>query len=60
DSGATRRPNDGAGEVRLQPGISVQKVASALHGVRTTPQEIAAIFGALRDVGAIAAEVVIR
>ena len=48
------------GEVRLQPGISVQRVASALHGVRTAPQEIVAIFNALRDVGAIAAEVVIR
>lgn len=48
------------GEVRLQPGISVQRVASALHGVRTSPAEIAAIFGALRDVGAIAADVVIR
>lgn len=49
-----------SGEVRLAAGISVQKVASALHGVRSSPQEIAAIFGALREVGAIAAEVVIR
>jgi flagellar P-ring protein FlgI len=48
------------GEVRLQPGTSVQRIASALHGVRSSPQEIAAIFSALRDVGAIAAEVVIR
>ena len=49
-----------AGEVRLQPGISVQRVASALHGVRSSPAEIAAIFSALREVGAISAEVVIR
>lgn len=48
------------GEVRLQPGISVQRIASALHGVRSSPQEVAAIFSALREVGAIAAEVVIR
>ena len=48
------------GEVRLQPGISVQRIASALHGVRSSPQEIAAIFSALREVGAISAEVVIR
>jgi flagellar P-ring protein FlgI len=48
------------GEVRLQVGISVQRIASALHGVRSSPQEIAAIFSALKDVGAIAAEVVIR
>jgi flagellar P-ring protein FlgI len=50
----------GTGEVRLQPGTSVQRIASALHGVRSSPQEIAAIFSALRDVGAIMAEVVIR
>jgi flagellar P-ring protein FlgI len=49
-----------AGEVRLVAGISVQRIASALHGVRSSPQEIAAIFSALREVGAISAEVVIR
>ncbi|MCC7052659.1 MAG: flagellar basal body P-ring protein FlgI [Gemmatimonadaceae bacterium] len=49
-----------AGEVRLQPGTSVQRIASALHGVRSSPQEIAAIFSALREVGALAAEIVIR
>ncbi len=48
------------GEVRLLAGISVQRIASALHGVRSSPQEIAAIFSALREVGAISAEVVIR
>jgi flagellar P-ring protein FlgI len=50
----------GAGEVRMQSGISVQRIASALHGVRSSPAEIAAIFSALREVGAISAEVVIR
>jgi flagellar P-ring protein precursor FlgI len=48
------------GEVRLENGISVQRIASALHGIRSSPQEIAAIFSALREVGAISAEVVIR
>jgi flagellar P-ring protein precursor FlgI len=48
------------GEVRLQPGTSVQRIASALHTVRSSPGEIAAIFSALREVGAISAEVVIR
>jgi flagellar P-ring protein FlgI len=48
------------GEVRLQPGTSVQRIASALHGVRSSPAEIAAIFTALRDVGAMRAEVMIR
>jgi flagellar P-ring protein FlgI len=50
----------GVGEVRLLAGISVQRIASALHGVRSSPAEIAAIFSALREVGAISAEVVIR
>jgi flagellar P-ring protein FlgI len=50
----------GIGEVRMQSGISVQRIASALHGVRSSPAEIAAIFSALREVGAISAEVVIR
>jgi flagellar P-ring protein precursor FlgI len=48
------------GEVRLENGISVQRIASALHGIRSSPKEIAAIFSALREVGAISAEVVIR
>lgn len=48
------------GSVRLPAGIPVQRVASALHAVRTPPNEIAAIFAALREVGAINAEVVVR
>jgi len=49
-----------AGEVRMAAGTSVQKVASALHALQATATEIAAIFGALRDAGAISAEVVVR
>lgn len=48
------------GSVRLPAGISVQRVASALHAVRTPVSEIAAIFAALREVGALTAEVVVR
>jgi len=48
------------GSVRLPAGVAVQRVASALHAVLTPPNEIAAIFSALRDVGAITAEVIIR
>jgi flagellar P-ring protein precursor FlgI len=48
------------GDLQVPVGTSVQQIASALHGVRTPPAEIAAIFESLRDVGAIAAEVVIR
>jgi flagellar P-ring protein precursor FlgI len=49
-----------AGDLRVPTGTSVQRVASALHAMRATPSEIAAIFEALRSVGAIAAEVVTR
>jgi flagellar P-ring protein precursor FlgI len=48
------------GSVRLPAGIAVQRVASALHAVQTPPSEIAAIFAALREVGAITAEVIVR
>ena len=45
---------------QLAAGTSVQKVASALRALQATATEIAAIFGALRDAGAISAEVVVR
>jgi flagellar basal body P-ring protein FlgI len=38
----------------------VQEVAAGLHAAGARPQEIAAMFTALRDVGAIGAEVVVR
>jgi flagellar P-ring protein FlgI len=56
-------PDDSAaipGSVRLPAGIPVQRVATALHAVLTPPSEIAAIFAALREVGAITAEVIVR
>jgi flagellar P-ring protein precursor FlgI len=46
--------------VRLPAGIPVQRVATALHAVQTPANEIAAIFAALREVGALTAEVVVR
>lgn len=49
-----------AGNVRLPKGTSVQRIASALHAVQTPASEIAAIFTALRDAGAITAEIVVR
>lgn len=49
-----------AGNVRLPSGTSVQRIASALHAVQTPASEIAAIFTALRDAGAIVAEIVVR
>lgn len=48
------------GSVRLPAGIPVQRVATALHAVQTPANEIAAIFAALREVGAITAEVIVR
>ena len=48
------------GSVRLPAGIPVQRVATALHAVQTPVNEIAAIFAALREIGAITAEVVVR
>jgi flagellar P-ring protein precursor FlgI len=53
-----RAGEDGA--VTVPAGTPVQQVAAALHAARATPTEIAAIFAALRDVGALAAEVVVR
>ena len=49
-----------AGSVRVVPGTSAQRIAAALHAVQTPPHEIAAIFAALRDAGAIKAEIVVR
>lgn len=56
------RPVDGAlpGEVRVEPGTSVQDVAVALHAVSAPPRTIAAIFESLRAIGALNAEVTIR
>jgi flagellar P-ring protein precursor FlgI len=62
-AGASKTPNDTSavpGDVRVAAGTSVQKVATALHAVQTPAAEIAAIFMALREVGALAAEVVVR
>ncbi len=48
------------GDVRLQPGVTVQDIAAALHGVAAPPEAIAAVFESLREVGALSAQVVIR
>lgn len=55
-AGGTAAP----GEVRVPGGTSAQQIASALHALQTPAGEIAAIFESLREVGALAAEVVIR
>src|SRR5690606_9534301 len=48
------------GEVRVAPGATVQDVAASLHAVGAPPQTIAAVFDALRTVGALTAEVTVR
>ena len=48
------------GNVRLPIGTSIQRIASALHAVQTPASEIAAIFTALRDAGALVAEIIVR
>lgn len=49
-----------AGEVRVAPGATVQDVAASLHAVGAPAETIAAVFDALRAVGALTAEVTIR
>src|SRR5690606_32994837 len=48
------------GDVRLEPGATVQDIAAALHAIGAVPQEIAAIFESLQRIGALAAGVVSR
>lgn len=48
------------GDLRVQPGASIQEVAAALHAVAAPPETVAAVFNSLRQVGAIAAEVTVR
>jgi flagellar P-ring protein precursor FlgI len=48
------------GDVRFPAGVTVQRVASALHAVQVTSGEMAAIFSSLRDVGSLNVEVIVR
>jgi len=48
------------GDLRMAAGVTVQDVASALHGVAAPPEAIAAVFQSLRQVGALTAEVTVR
>ena len=46
--------------VRIEPQALVQDVAAGLHAAGARPEEIATILEALRDAGALDAEIVIR
>ncbi len=48
------------GLLAVNDGATVQEVAAGLHAAGAKPAEIAALFAALREVGALGAEVVIR
>jgi flagellar P-ring protein precursor FlgI len=48
------------GDLRVQPGSSVQDVAAALHAVAAPPETVAAVFTSLQQVGAITARVSVR
>lgn len=48
------------GDLRMDVGVTVQDVAAALHGVAAPPSAVAAVFQALREVGALTAEITIR
>lgn len=48
------------GQVRVPTGATVHQLAAALSAVRTPPYQIAQIFEALKQVGAISAEVIAR
>jgi flagellar P-ring protein precursor FlgI len=58
--GTGAAPSDYRGVVRMAAGVPVQDVASGLHAAGARAREITAIFEALRDAGALRAEVVIR
>jgi len=48
------------GDVRAAAGATVQTIGAALHAAQASASDIASIFEALRAVGAISAEVVVR
>ncbi len=48
------------GDLRINEGATVQDIAGALHGVAAPPESIGAVFEALREVGALIAEVTVR
>jgi flagellar P-ring protein precursor FlgI len=56
----TRRLNAPVPALAVRDGATVQEVAAGLQAAGARPQEIAAMFSALREVGAIGAQVVVR
>lgn len=57
---ATPPAGTGQGGLRLPAGASIQDVAAALYAVGATPTTLAAVFEALREVGALTADLIVR
>lgn len=60
DTTSRRGEEAGPAALRLAAGVSVQDVVAALQTLRTPPNVVAAVFDALRQSGALNAEVVLR
>ncbi len=58
--GGADAAGEGGGVVSLAPGATAQEVATGLHAAGAKPDEVMAVFDALRAVGALTAEVVVR
>lgn len=50
----------GEGVLAVEAGATVQEVAAGLHAAGATSQEMASVFEALRDVGAVTAQVAVQ
>ena len=57
---APEQGGTGQGVLALDTGATVQDVAAGLHAAGATSQEVAAVFEALHQVGALAAQVAIQ
>ncbi len=58
--GAAEQTGGGQGVLAVAAGATVQEVAAGLHAAGATSQEIASVFEALRDVGAVTAQVAVQ
>jgi flagellar P-ring protein precursor FlgI len=58
--GGQQSANGDAAPGSVRAGASAQEVASALRAMRTPPSQVAGVFEALRQAGALSAEIVVR
>ena len=58
--GAAEPSGGGQGVLAVAAGATVQEVAAGLHAAGATSQEIASVFEALREVGAVTAQVAVQ